>query len=980
MTHFWLNEVVSVHTLSPGIFPDAKFPNVPVHTYNIGNYLNTSAFLSPRSYLCRRDKEFSLDQYVEELPTSVTIHYIHVQPFLVQHGGKFSQTEECPQDFQSTTEPPYPVTTDTLVIPVGHFVLHDDKGQVCLLANFGALFRVEYELIQGMTRNATYVLPENCAISGSCEEGTVHVTFSFDTAFNLSASFSSNEKTFKLVSLSVGYIRSADHFPHALYPDTSDIEELTNLTLWETDAGKSYLCKEPGVIKVGPHVTLEVLELQIQPFDVKNGTFGEANECNKDHSSTIAPFPTIVPASSILPTNRTHTTTNMPTLPPPVGPIEPLQGNYTVHDSEGKVCLLADMGLQLRINYTKQNGQIATGVVNVPVNSEVSENCTVSGFCEEETANVTLSFDTAFNLSASFSSDDKTFKLVSLSVGYTRSTDLFPHALYPNTSNIEELTNLTLLETNAGKSYLCKEPGVIKVGPHVTLEVLELQIQPFDVKNGTFGEANECNKDHSSTIAPFPTNACFTIVPASSILPTNGTHTTTNMPTLPPPVGPTEPLQGNYTVHDSEGKVCLLADMGLQLRINYTKQNGQIATGVVNVPVNSEVSDASSSTSTVPLLVPCFLRNEVFSLGILYPERGSWRGFNGNFEVLLNFCRDAPVMTHFWLDEVVSVHTLSPGLFPDAKFNNVTVTTYRSGIYLKTSSFMSPRSYLARKTNYFIWINHSETATVTFSFDTVFNLSASFSSDDKTFKLVSLSVGYTRSAKHFPDATYPDTSDIEELTNLTLLETDAGKSYLCKEPEVIKVGPHVTLEVLELQIQPFDVKNGTFGDANECNKDHSSTIAPFPTNASFTIVPASSILPTNGTHTTTNMPTLPPPIGPTEPLQGNYTVHDSEGKVCLLADMGLQLRVNYTKQSGQIATGVVNVPVNSEVSGKYSESHSSLTLAFYDATFNLTISFAMHKKRLGPRHLSVDWPLPLICRSALYLSGNATSKQAETDI
>ncbi|XP_035669050.1 lysosome-associated membrane glycoprotein 1-like [Branchiostoma floridae] len=500
MTHFWLNEVVSVYTLSPGLFPDAKFPNVPVHTYNIGTYLNTSAFLSPRSYLCRRDKEFSLDQYVEERPTNVTIHYIHVQPFLVQHGGKFSQTEECPQDFQSTTEPPYPVTTDTLVIPVGHFVLHDDKGQICLLANFGAMFRVEYELIQGMTRNATYVLPENCAISGSCEEGTVHVTFSFDTAFNLSASFSSNEKTFKLVSLSVGYIRSADNFPHALYPDTSDIEELTNLTLLETDAGKSYLCKEPGVIKVGPHVTLEVLELQIQPFDVKNGTFGETNECNKDHSSTIAPFPTIVPASSNIPTNHTHTTTNMPTLPPPVGPTEPVQGNYTVHDSEGKVCLLADMGLQLRINYTKQNGQIATGVVNVPVNSEVS------GKCSESHSSLTLTFyDATFNLTISFAmhkkdGDPDTYQWTGLYLSYVEAPSIFPGTQHPNEPRLILNTSLNLFTTGAGKSYKCNADVDMTVTKDMAILVRRAHLQAFGVTSGQFSAPDECAEDSNGSV------------------------------------------------------------------------------------------------------------------------------------------------------------------------------------------------------------------------------------------------------------------------------------------------------------------------------------------------------------------------------------------------------------------------------------------------------------------------------------------------
>ncbi|XP_035669052.1 lysosome-associated membrane glycoprotein 1-like [Branchiostoma floridae] len=367
------------------------------------------------------------------------------------------------------------------------------------------MFRVEYELIQGMTRNTTYVLPENCTVSGFCEEETATVTLSFDTAFNLSASFSSDDKTFKLVSLSVGYTRSAAHFPHALYPDTSNIEELTNLTLLETNAGKSYLCKEPEVIKVGPHVTLEVLELQIQPFDVKNGTFGEANECNKDHSSTIAPFPTnasftIVPASSILPTNRTNTTTNMPTLPPPIGPTEPLQGNYTVHDSEGKVCLLADMGLQLRINYTKQNGQIATGVVNVPVNSEVS------GKCSESHSSLTLAFyDATFNLTISFAmhkkdGDPDTYQWTGLYLSYVEAPSIFPGTQHPNKPRLISNTSVHLFTTGVGKSYKCKADVNATVTKDMTILVRRVHLQSFGVKYGQFSAPEECVEDSSGSV------------------------------------------------------------------------------------------------------------------------------------------------------------------------------------------------------------------------------------------------------------------------------------------------------------------------------------------------------------------------------------------------------------------------------------------------------------------------------------------------
>ncbi|XP_019619907.1 PREDICTED: lysosome-associated membrane glycoprotein 1-like [Branchiostoma belcheri] len=59
--------------------------------------------------------------------------------------------------------------------------------------------------------------------------------------------------------------------------------------------------------------------------------------------------------------------------------------------------------------------------------------------------------------------------------------------------------------------------------------------------------------------------------------------------------------------------------------------------------------------------------------------------------------------------------------------------------------------------------------------------------------------------------------------------------------------------------------------------------------------------------------------------------------------MGIRFHINYTKESDMLGTAIFDVPPNAQVSGVCGNSHSTLTLTFYDAMFNLTLSFSRER-------------------------------------
>ncbi|KAI8521116.1 Lysosome-associated membrane glycoprotein 1 [Branchiostoma belcheri] len=536
-THFSLSEATMKYTLVPDLFPDAKNANATVSgkAKMSGKqffYTHSNAF-DPHSYLCDKTQTMDFDIPSLDAPKStLSIHHVQVQPFYVPSSGKFSGPETCPEDITTTPGPnvttPQPTPTPLPVVPVGHFALNDSKGNPCVLLNVGVMFRVEYDDVkENITRNATYVLPQDSTVGGGCDESKATIALSFSKGFNLTATFkTTGNKSFELVSASVGYVRTPELFPNASMPGRAVKEVEQDASLFETDLGKSYLCKSLQYFDVGSTVKLEVVDLQVQPFAVKGRNFSEVSECAQDlpftttmmpiHNATTVPpvnttTATMSPignattvlapnttAATLLPIgNVTIMTTPMKTPKPTGPPKEPPQGHFEVKDTKGHVCLLANMSLQFSVSYTKADKKKHIGLFDLPKTAHAT------GFCSSDNSSLTLTFhDGLFSVTFGFVTDKKVtgdsasrFNMSSIEVMYTELPSMFPGTSSPDARKHVSNTTLNIFSASTDKSYMCKSEVNITVSKDVTIMASQVQLQPFGVKSGKFSSAEECSQD-----------------------------------------------------------------------------------------------------------------------------------------------------------------------------------------------------------------------------------------------------------------------------------------------------------------------------------------------------------------------------------------------------------------------------------------------------------------------------------------------------
>ncbi|XP_035676706.1 lysosome-associated membrane glycoprotein 1-like [Branchiostoma floridae] len=519
---FWLSALTVYHTLDPSIFPDAKYVNQT--TPNQIDDMHEFETSTSKSYLCKANATFNLGYPVTQ-PLAFVIDYIKVQPFDV-HKQEFSASEECPQDHGLSTLPAEsttaPVTTPTpRGIPVGNFSLKNDQGEVCLLASWGVRFNIEYETQDSGTGTAQFVLPVDSNVAGACEDNFATLSLNFDNGFDLTAIFQSNGKKFDIANVALIYKESLPHFPSSKHPNKTTTVSAKGLNLFLVDVGKSYLCKSKQSLEINANVTLEIIDWQVQPFAVKNGTFGDAMECALDGMTTIIPISnatTILPTNhtTINPTNHTHTvgpstnqttpgptnhthtplppsTTHIPTPGPPPG--EPKQGHYQLKDKT-QVCLLADMGLQFTASYTKKNKHTGKGVFNVPVRASAS------GTCGDEQSSLTLTFyaEGQFNVTFDFHKSAKgggktKYHVASISLTYTEIPSIFPGSMTPNKAHTVSNSSLTVFPADQDRSYKCDADVHVMITKDVDLLVRQVHVQPFGVKKGQFSSAEECSQD-----------------------------------------------------------------------------------------------------------------------------------------------------------------------------------------------------------------------------------------------------------------------------------------------------------------------------------------------------------------------------------------------------------------------------------------------------------------------------------------------------
>jgi len=188
------------------------------------------------------------------------------------------------------------------------------------------------------------------------------------------------------------------------------------------------------------------------------------------------------------------------TAPPHKDPGRPDRGNYKVTSSNGTVCLLASMGLQLNITYSSASlNKTVQDVVNLQPNVTKS-----SGSCGPDVASLRLTTDAektnlTFFFALNTTSNKYHLSEVSLSA-------VLPDVKEPFSAHNG---SLDYLRGSLGFSYMCREEQTLDVAQDLSINTFQVQVQPFGLAGDQFGAAEECQLDEDDMLIPIIVGAAL---------------------------------------------------------------------------------------------------------------------------------------------------------------------------------------------------------------------------------------------------------------------------------------------------------------------------------------------------------------------------------------------------------------------------------------------------------------------------------------
>ncbi|KAA8588002.1 lysosome-associated membrane glycoprotein 1b [Etheostoma spectabile] len=189
-----------------------------------------------------------------------------------------------------------------------------------------------------------------------------------------------------------------------------------------------------------------------------------------------------------------------PTAAPYKDPGRPEKGNYQVNGTNGTACLLASMGLQLNITFNSvSQNKTVQDVVNIQPN--VTK---YSGSCDPDNATLHLSMDAEktnliFFFTLNTTSNKYHLSEVSLSAAWPDMKEPF------STRN----RSLNYLQGTLGYSYLCREEQTLIVDQYLSINIFQVQVQPFGLTKDEFGAAEECQLDEDDMLIPIIVGAAL---------------------------------------------------------------------------------------------------------------------------------------------------------------------------------------------------------------------------------------------------------------------------------------------------------------------------------------------------------------------------------------------------------------------------------------------------------------------------------------
>ncbi|XP_037610663.1 lysosome-associated membrane glycoprotein 1a [Sebastes umbrosus] len=368
----------------------------------------------------------------------------------------------------------------------------NEGNSTCIKAELSASFSITYNT-SSATRTVQFSLPDSttvdagtssCGTNGS-SPGLVAV---FGSGHALGLSFSTNGSLYSVDNLTLQYNLSDT----TIFPEANSSAVVTvvsaSVGIW-APINTTYRCVSPSTFAVGG-ATATFSDMRLEAYMPGNDLSPTESICMADQASTTAP-----------PTTASAATTTAPAPPPPAPtpPGTPERGTYSVNNSNGTVCLLAQMGLQLNVSYfSLSRNKTVQELVNLTPNLTSS-----SGSCEASSASLVLTQERSTTLSFTFTLNSTSNKYhlsgITLLANWSDATAPF------SASN----TSLDYLRSTLGRSYMCNAEQTLAVVPTFSLNTFRLQVQPFEVTTSQFATAEECQIDQDQMLIPIIVGAAL---------------------------------------------------------------------------------------------------------------------------------------------------------------------------------------------------------------------------------------------------------------------------------------------------------------------------------------------------------------------------------------------------------------------------------------------------------------------------------------
>lgn len=373
-------------------------------------------------------------------------------------------------------------------LALAHAVTFEVKSgnTTCIKAEFSANFTISYNITNG-TNTVNVQLPVSAVVGNlsSCggNGSAPQLVALFGEGHSLSLVFSSDGQRYSVANLSLQYnLSDSRTFPQSTIKGIAI--SFTNAAGITAKRNTTYRCLSSSTLSLGsPQVNMTFSGVRLEAYMPSSNLSTEESVCSADQSATTA--------------SPTHAPTTTPT-PSPVIPSNPDAGNYRVNNTNATACLLANMGLQLNITYfSKSQNKTVQSVVNVEPNRT-----SVSGLCEASTAVLLLDHELT-NLSFTFSlnSTSKKYHLSSVNVSANWPDMREPFSTGNNT--------LQAMPGTLGRSYMCTPEQTLTVANSFSLNMFQVQVQPFGVQNNQFGSADVCPMQRDNMLVPIIVGACL---------------------------------------------------------------------------------------------------------------------------------------------------------------------------------------------------------------------------------------------------------------------------------------------------------------------------------------------------------------------------------------------------------------------------------------------------------------------------------------